>query len=173
MSDRAKFSTSRECFSSCANALIGDQHLCKHLEHCNSNSSGIHSSAYVLCTQRLNQEWPHTSNECNYHKYYNEPILELNRTAKPNKDWQKNFFLQTSSHWLRVSQFHQVLHHFHFLTLLDGELTQPFKFSLPTQKFFTFFSPLFITFIICGFISYRVLTLNMLYQHTEHFKYNL
>ena len=50
-----------------ANALNGDQHVWKHLEHCNSDSSDIHSSSYVLCTQSLNQEWLHTSNEPNYH----------------------------------------------------------------------------------------------------------
>ena len=108
-----------------ANALIGDQYVWKHLKHCNSDSSGIHSSAYVLHAQSLNQEWPRPSNEPNCHKYYTEPILEFNRTVKLNKDWQnilKSFFCEASIHWLRVLQFHQVLHHFHFLTLLDGKL---------------------------------------------------
>ena len=54
-----------------------------------------------------------------------EPILELNQTAKLNKDWQNilgSFSCKALIHWLIALEFHHVLHHFHFLTLFNGTL---------------------------------------------------
>ena len=94
--------------STSTNALIGDQYVQKHIEHCNSNRSGIHSSAYALYAQSLNQKWSRTN--CHTSIAVN-PFLSWIKLQNQT-DWKINLgssFCEALIQWLIILKLYQVL----------------------------------------------------------------